>query len=150
MRTRGAIAAPGLRAADAGGEPTSSLVGRTGGVCQVAPPEQDQRRVGGADEAGGLGGVGAKRVAPSDPGGDAALVVIEGVVAGAAACREAVMSWMVAMVETSMEGEGCEPWPGGREFSPPAEGGYEVGTGRRGMWSSSSWTAPVPGRRCWI
>ena len=41
---RGASAAPGLRAADAGSEPPSSLVGRTGSVGQVAPPEQDQRR----------------------------------------------------------------------------------------------------------
>ena len=78
---KGALAAPGFSAADAGGEPPSGFVGRTGSVCQVAPPQQDQRRVGGADQAGGLGGVGAERVAPSDPGGDAGQVAIEGVVA---------------------------------------------------------------------
>ena len=68
--------APGFRAADVGGEPSSGFVCRTRGVCEVASSQQDQRGVGGADEAGGLGGIGAERIAPSHPCGDAGQVAV--------------------------------------------------------------------------
>jgi hypothetical protein len=56
--------------------PPSGFVGCTGGVCQVAPPEEDQRGIADADHAGGLGRVGAERVASSHPGSGTAQVTV--------------------------------------------------------------------------